>query len=327
VRSILAPAAGHLLCAALALCTLSCSGGRQSADLALSLFAGMQRSERFSTHILIESTPVFLPGILPTTRPSTRLLDMHIAVTYHFRVVSADRAGSARLYCTADNLSIDGSPKAFGAAARQSITQPFILILDRDGRVVDIQRAGGTSASDPTFDLTQPSARTAGDMGSMFDALPAGRVPVGKTWTTRPKDAGASGGATTMQWTLESVGDRSARIGFHGSITRRLAGRGARLAAPPPAAAAPVGVPAGSVAPGAAPADTSPATEPPATELPGGTTATTSGDVSGFLVVETKTGWPLQGKTVSRMRITMTNASGATRHYQAWIETLFDPGS
>jgi hypothetical protein len=196
--------------------------------------------------------------------------DASLDITYRFTVTAVDAAGIARV----ESMILDAR-----AAPPNPGTDPIVRALVAERRVVSIDRQGrllGIESGQPRGTMTPalpgslaPLATEGGDFQGMFGGLNGRTVSPGETWTTELPRSGETGLRGSIHWTLVSLAGTTARLEYTGRVSQ------------------------------------------PRMELPGlppGMHAALSGDVSGYVALERDTGWPVQGRSI--MRIEMTMESG-----------------
>lgn len=261
--------AGVLFLAAVLL--VAC-GAPRSIHLALSFHAGMTRTMRLRTEVIV-------PG--GTGQPTLRKIDE--TLVYRFRVERIEAAGVAKVSYSLLRYSVSGDVAPVKAYLAQLARRPQVFLLNADGAVVG-QVSGGANARSlaagalpalpQVMHLPSSKAMTTG-----FGGLTGKRVSVGETWS-EPMP-GQSG---TNEWTLESVSRTEARLGFQGT------GWNNHLTLP---------------------------------DLPADVKATSRVRMSGFVVLERATGWPVRGESVERMRVTIEGSGGSPIAMRLVIR--FDP--
>lgn len=272
----------------------SCARNPSSATLSLSLRPGMERTLRFVTEQRLVGMPrgaatAGSAGLPSPYSPSS----YSISLTYRFRVTSVDAGGLAHI----ESQLLEASAPEGGPSVHdyiESLKQKrSALTIDRRGQILAIE-----SDEPSPFQITglplAPGAATQqtpaqGDLGMFFNGLNGRKVALGETWTSQlPQSSGSSGLRGTLHWTLASISGAAARLSYTGKL------------------------------------------EDQELQLPGlasGRRARLTGDASGFVELETDTGWPVQGKSVLRVDVSTIEANSGTgvTMLSLSIITLFDP--
>ncbi len=269
----------------------SCARAPGSLVLALELHPGMVHTTRFSIRERFDSKLPRLPT--GSLRVPGAPGDLSTSMTYRFRVVSLDSGGVAKLRCTV--LAAETSMKNPEVSRYlQSLEKtPYILFIDREGRLVGERSSPNTRALMGRGPLApgslSGSGPLTGDVGAIFGGLNGRRVSVGSTWTSPLPGAAGPGLSGKITWTVESIGRSTSRLAFEGSIEQR------RLPLPAPA----------------------------------GGSAELQGKVQGFVVIETESSWPIQGKSVIDATLSLPGDAavgiGPRRLASTKIISLFDP--
>ena len=129
-----------------------------------------------------------------------------------------------------------------------------------------------------------------GDLQGFFGGLGGGRVAVGDTWTTSLPQTSERDFPGTIHWTLASVAGTTARLEFSGRLEQK---------------------------------------QLPLPRLSPGKRALLEGDVSGYVLMERDTGWPLRGRSTVTAVVTMSDSgvagSEASRLLSLSVVTRFEP--
>jgi hypothetical protein len=265
-------AAAHLLSSAIAAslmaCALaSCSAPPRSMTLSLSLRPGMERTMRFVTE----------QRITGTARGGAASPLSSLSLTYAFRVISVDASGLSTVACVLRDAVVPRTDASTARAIDALKKQRMVATIDGNGRVIRVGSDGlprfqvpGLPA-EPGAGMRRDQPRE--DLTRLFSGFDGRTVSVGETWTSvmsGSPDAPVLKG--TLQWTLASVTDTSARLSYAGA----LGAEGVRLAGP---------------------------------SAGGGTEIT--GTVAGYVSLERATGWPERGASVIRARVAPRNSTRA----------------
>ena len=277
----------------IAACLLaSCTHADRAVRLALSLRPGMERLMRIEVREHFEGTS--RPGAGGDREREAVPLSFATSLTYRFRVLSVDDAGVAKVGCEVLEASASGRLSRLNELMASLEGQRSLLFLDRAGRIFAAEAGRPPGSGLPGFplppgNLSSPGPEL-GDLQAFLGGLNGRVVSVGETWTSTACPAQAAGLRGTLRWTVEAIGNDEVRLGFRGAVDEQ------EIALP---------------------------------SLDTGESARMKGDISGFLVLEAATGWPLQGKTVVRVEV---NRSGGATHagsdrprLSLCAVTLFDP--
>jgi len=271
----------------------SCSGGARSIRLALSLTPGMERTMR------IEVNERF-GGASPSRawgareKESAAPPSFATSMTYRFRVLSVDQDGIATIRCEVVEATASSRFARRDELLESLEGQSSLLFLDRAGRVRAAEPRRPLASGLPGFPLppgSLPSPDPAlGDLQALLGGVNGRVVSLGETWSSTAHSAQAGGLEGTLCWTVESITGEGIRLGFSGTIEER------QIAHP---------------------------------RLTAGESALLSGNISGFVVLEAATGWPLQGKTVVKIdairRAAETPVHRGRPLFSLTAVTLFDP--
>ena len=217
--------------------------------------------------------------------------DMTSSLTYRFRVISTGADGVAGIQCRILSESTSLAMPEVKKYLKSLMEKPFVVYVDREGRLMGSRTnlvPGSLLSTGPLSPAEGGVQNPAiGDLGVIFGGLNGRQVSVGTSWTTPVPSAEASGLSGNMVWTVEAIGRSTTRLAFEGTIENRH-----------------INLPG----------------------LPPDEQGIMTGTLGGFVVIETSSCWPIQGKSVAHTTISLTDSAGsATRLASVQVTTLFDP--
>ncbi len=270
----------------------SCSRGAHPVRLELSLHAGMERMMRVEVRErFAEALPRGGRGVRRNEAVSATFT---ASMTYRFRVLSVDAEGVAKIRSEVVEAGASPPVAHLDELLPSLRSRSSLLFLDRSGRIQPAEarrlpQSGLFGSPFPPESLSSPGPAL-GDLQALLGGVSGRVVSVGETWTSTAQPAQAAGLGGTLCWTVESIASEGVRLGFRGTIEERPIA----LFRPQP-----------------------------------GESAHLSGSISGFVVLERITGWPLQGKTFAKIEVIRTKRGtpfGRERPlFSLTAVTLFDP--
>ncbi len=237
----------------------------------LSLRPGMERTMRVELRERFVAPSQPVPGLRREQHAEFPLLSA--SMDYRFRVLTVDGSGIAKVQCEALEASVGGFGGRLEALLNSLVGKRTLLYLDRSGRIRAAESDCPSEADPSGLSKAPVTPFPSGPTSAEVESLLSGlNGRVVSVGETWSTRAGEGRGLPgTLLWTVESIRGEEVRLAFRGTIDEQR-------------------IPLSSIASGEG--------------------ALLSGELSGFVVLEGTTGWPIQGKTIVTLEVARTARGG-----------------